>query len=71
MEWGTTWLLLQKCGRVWKDDLRKCYDGRLFYSVRDVRVGGEGWRQGCGWRDFVTKSMEVWKLGRVGEPMRS
>lgn len=41
MEWGTTWLLLQKCGRVWKDDLRQCYDRSLFYSIRDAQVGGK------------------------------
>jgi peroxygenase len=26
MEWSTGWLLLQREGRVWKDDLRQCYD---------------------------------------------
>lgn len=60
MEWGTTWLLLQKGGRVWKEDLRKCYDGSLFYDIRDARVRGEGWRQGYGWRDFVTS---LWNFG--------
>ncbi|KAI1402682.1 Caleosin-domain-containing protein [Hypoxylon fuscum] len=33
MEWWTTWLLLQKNGRVWKDDLKACYDGTLFWKI--------------------------------------
>ncbi|KAH7312530.1 Caleosin related protein-domain-containing protein [Stachybotrys elegans] len=37
MEWWTTWLLLQKDGLVWKDDLRACYDGTLFWRIKDQR----------------------------------
>ncbi|PVH75466.1 Caleosin-domain-containing protein, partial [Cadophora sp. DSE1049] len=33
MEWCTTWILLQRDGRVWKDDLRECYDGTLFWRL--------------------------------------
>ena len=53
MEWGTTWLLMQKGGRVWKEDLRQCYDGSLFYRIRDARMNAEGWQQGYGWRELV------------------
>ncbi|KAI9793011.1 MAG: hypothetical protein M1835_007504 [Candelina submexicana] len=52
MEWGTTWLLLQRDGRVWKEDLRQAYDGSLFYRIRDDREKVEGWRQGYGLKDF-------------------
>ncbi|KAL9067461.1 MAG: hypothetical protein Q9161_006893 [Pseudevernia consocians] len=55
MEWGTTWLLMQKGGRMWKKDLRQCYDGSLFYRIRDARMNAEGWQQGYGWREFVTR----------------
>ncbi len=54
MEWGTTWLLLQKGGRVGKDDLRQCYDGSLFYRIREARMEGEGWQQGYGWKECVS-----------------
>lgn len=53
MEMWTTWLLLQKDGRVWKDDLRGCYDGTLFWTISEKRQsGGEGWGQGYGLDDF-------------------
>jgi peroxygenase len=53
MEWWTTWLLLQKDGRVWKEDLRQCYDGSLFWRIREERMRKRGWQQGYGWTDFV------------------
>ncbi|KAF7560165.1 hypothetical protein G7046_g3977 [Stylonectria norvegica] len=37
MEWMTTWILLQKDGLVWKDDLRACYDGSLFWKIKRDR----------------------------------
>ncbi|KAJ3531378.1 hypothetical protein NM208_g8905 [Fusarium decemcellulare] len=37
MEWWTTWMLLQKDGLVWKDDLRACYDGSLFWKIKHER----------------------------------
>ncbi|KAH7116539.1 Caleosin [Dactylonectria estremocensis] len=37
MEWWTTWLLLQRDGLVWKDDLRACYDGSLFWKIKRER----------------------------------
>jgi peroxygenase len=53
MEWWTTWLLMQKDGRVWKDDLRACYDGTLFWKIQKAREpGGEGWEQGYGFGEF-------------------
>ncbi|WQF89294.1 Putative EF-hand domain pair, EF-Hand 1, calcium-binding protein [Colletotrichum destructivum] len=47
-EWATTWVLLAKDGRVHKEDLRRVYDGSLFWEVRDKRHSGEGWNQGWG-----------------------
>lgn len=56
MELWTTWLLLQRNGRVWKDDLRGCYDGTLFWKIsEDVSMrkkGGTGWDKGYGVGDF-------------------
>lgn len=54
MEMWTTWLLLQKEGRVWKEDLRGCYDGTLFWKISEQRQkGGQGWDQGYGVGDFI------------------
>ena len=63
MEWWTTWLLLQKSGRVWKQDLREAYDGSLFWRIRGDRVQEHGWQQGYGWRDFANSIQEngTWK----------
>lgn len=36
-EWGTTWLLLQRDGRVYKEDLRGVYDGSIFWKIREER----------------------------------
>ena len=52
MEWSTTWLLLQRDGRVWKEDLRQCYDGTLFWRIREQRLKGDYYPQGYGWKDF-------------------
>ncbi|KAH3190738.1 hypothetical protein KXV92_003191 [Aspergillus fumigatus] len=46
-EWGTTWLLLQCDGRVYKEDLRGVYDGSIFWKIREERKKG-GWKQGYG-----------------------
>ncbi|KAI9712895.1 MAG: hypothetical protein M1812_006764 [Candelaria pacifica] len=63
MEWGTTWLLLQRGGKVWKQDLKQAYDGSLFYRIRDDREREHGWRQGYGMRDFwrSLRSDGTWK----------
>ena len=68
MEWWTTWLLLQREGRVWKEDLRQCYDGSIFWRIREERSVGKGWRQGYGWRDFVgsLRTGATWKEWKVG-----
>ncbi|CRG87595.1 putative peroxygenase 3 [Talaromyces islandicus] len=36
-EWGSTWLLIQKEGKVFKEDLRGVYDGSLFWKIREQR----------------------------------
>lgn len=67
MEWWTTWLLLQKEGRVWKEDLRQCYDGTLFWRIREDRLGEKGWQQGYGWKNFA-RSMSAagtWKEWKI------
>ncbi|KAL8836146.1 MAG: hypothetical protein Q9170_003039 [Blastenia crenularia] len=69
MEWWTTWLLLQRDGRVWKEDLRAMYDGTLFWKIRDERlVKQEGWTQGYGWRDWAGTMWNngTWKTWEVG-----
>lgn len=58
MEWSTTWLLLQKDGRVWKDDFRACYDGTMFWKIASQQKSCGGWNQGYGIADFVRG---VWK----------
>ncbi|THH11894.1 hypothetical protein EW146_g7881 [Bondarzewia mesenterica] len=47
-EWGTSWLLLQKDGRVHKEDLRRMLEGSLFYEIRARRKGPKGWDKGWG-----------------------
>ncbi|KAL8642372.1 MAG: hypothetical protein Q9228_000925 [Teloschistes exilis] len=53
MEWWTTWLLLQREGRLWKEDLREMYDGTLFWKLRDRRNGRDCSMQGYGWKDWT------------------
>lgn len=57
MEWWTTWLLLSRDGRVWKEDLKSCYDGTFFWRVLEERKNGpkkatKGWPQMYGLFDF-------------------
>ncbi|KAL1835372.1 hypothetical protein VTJ49DRAFT_6916 [Mycothermus thermophilus] len=59
-EFGTTWLLLQEHGRVSKEDLRRTYDGTIFWKIKEAREKGE-WHKGYGFRDFV---------GSVGRKMK-
>ncbi|KAK1574370.1 Caleosin related protein-domain-containing protein [Colletotrichum navitas] len=47
-EWVTTWMLLAKDGKIHKEDLRRVYDGSLFWEIRDKRHSGKGWHQGWG-----------------------
>jgi hypothetical protein len=44
----TTWLLIQKDGKIYKDDLQGVYDGSLFWKIKEARDSGEGWSQGFG-----------------------
>ncbi|KAK3988696.1 Caleosin related protein-domain-containing protein [Cladorrhinum sp. PSN332] len=52
-EFGTTWLLLQKNGRVCKEDLRQTYDGTIFWKIKEARESGKGWNKGFGARNLV------------------
>lgn len=72
MEWWTTWLLLQRGGRVWKEDLRSMYDGTLFWKIREQRMKEDGWRQGYGWKDWVegVGSHGTWKTWEVEEQQK-
>ncbi|KAK3345990.1 Caleosin related protein-domain-containing protein [Lasiosphaeria hispida] len=47
-EFGSTWLLLQKDGMVSKEDLRRTYDGSIFWHIREQRLRGKGWDKGFG-----------------------
>ncbi|KAL8671588.1 MAG: hypothetical protein Q9168_003912 [Polycauliona sp. 1 TL-2023] len=53
MEWWTTWLLLQRDGRLWKEDLRAMYDGTLFWKIREQRENGGELSRGYGWQDWL------------------
>ncbi|KAL2163783.1 hypothetical protein VTH06DRAFT_5842 [Thermothelomyces fergusii] len=52
LELGATWLLLQKDGRVSKEDLRQTYDGTIFWKIKQAREQGTGWDKGFGLRDL-------------------
>ncbi|KAL4868384.1 hypothetical protein BDV12DRAFT_102878 [Aspergillus spectabilis] len=47
-EWGTTWLLIQKQSKVYRDDLQGVYDGSIFWKIAKARKTREGWSQGFG-----------------------
>ncbi|KIW81863.1 hypothetical protein Z517_04889 [Fonsecaea pedrosoi CBS 271.37] len=66
MEMWTTWLLLQKNGRVWKEDLRGCYDGTLFWRISELAQKRE-WKQGYGIGDFLGGMMNggTWRSWEV------
>ncbi|KAJ4065621.1 hypothetical protein NW756_005824 [Fusarium oxysporum] len=54
MECWTTYVLLQEDGVVKKDDLRACYDGSLFWRIRDERERSSEYmgRKSFGMRNF-------------------
>ncbi|KAK4096231.1 Caleosin-domain-containing protein [Parathielavia hyrcaniae] len=52
-EWGTTWLMAQKNGRVSKEDVRQTYDGSIFWKIKEAREHGKGWNKGFGPRDLI------------------
>ncbi|KAL8807896.1 MAG: hypothetical protein Q9223_005569 [Gallowayella weberi] len=72
MEWWTTWLLLQREGRIWEKDLRALYDGTLFWKIRDERRKNDGWSQGYGWNDWATTLWNngTWKTWEVGREVK-
>ncbi|KAK9386696.1 Caleosin related protein-domain-containing protein [Lipomyces mesembrius] len=45
-EFFTTWLLIQKDRKIQKEDLRKVYDGSLFWDIKAKRSNGTGWDKG-------------------------
>ncbi|RVX70671.1 hypothetical protein B0A52_05321 [Exophiala mesophila] len=63
MEMWTTSLLIQRDGRVSKEDLKGCYDGSLFWKIADLetarrngaKIKGRSqlWEKGYGIADFV------------------
>ena len=61
MEWGTTWLLLQRNGRVWKDDLKGVYDGTLFWTLQEENEKKGGTERGFG----VLEGLKI--VRRLGE----
>ncbi|KAH7346611.1 Caleosin related protein-domain-containing protein [Rhexocercosporidium sp. MPI-PUGE-AT-0058] len=67
MEWVTTWLLLQREGRVWKEDLRACYDGSLFWRLKEEREGGVV-KRGYGVEEF---RLDVMRLFRGKEDLKA
>ncbi|KAK1752878.1 putative peroxygenase 3 [Echria macrotheca] len=53
-EWGTTWLLLAGAdGMISKEDVRRVYDGSIFWYIRSTRRQGGRWERGVGPRDIV------------------
>ncbi|KAI4143811.1 MAG: hypothetical protein L6R39_004442 [Caloplaca ligustica] len=72
MEWWTTWLLLQRQGRVWEKDLRALYDGTLFWKIRDERMKNEGCSQGYGWKEWANTlwhhgTWKTWEVNNASE----
>ena len=68
MEWWTTWSLMQRDGRVWKEDLRACYDGTIFWRIEKARQpGGGGWNQGYGFREFFEGMLKActWRYWEI------
>ncbi|KAI1387413.1 Caleosin-domain-containing protein [Hypoxylon trugodes] len=67
MEWWTTWLLLQKDGRVWKDDLRACYEGSLFWKISEERSKGKEWQKGYGVIEFLNGMLSsgTWRYWEI------
>ncbi|KAK0625144.1 Caleosin related protein-domain-containing protein [Bombardia bombarda] len=64
-EFGSTWLLLQKDGRVLKEDLRQTYDGSIFWRIREEILNGKGWNKGAGPADFADLVLKHLKTKRI------
>ena len=71
MEIWTTWLLLQRDGRVWKEDLMGCYDGTLFWRISDEVKAGQ-WKKGYGVGDFLEGMVKggTWRNWEVKKQQR-
>ncbi|KIX08395.1 uncharacterized protein Z518_03051 [Rhinocladiella mackenziei CBS 650.93] len=69
MELVTTWLLLQREGRVWKEDLRSCYDGSVFWRISEFNKTKGGWKQGYGVKELLDELYRsgTWKNWWVKE----
>lgn len=48
LEWSVAFLLLQKDGQLYKEDVRMLLDGSMFFKVRNERQSEKGWNQGFG-----------------------
>ena len=72
MEWWTTWLLMQKDGRVWKDDLRACYEGTLFFNIKEARTSGN-WHRGYGFGEFFEGmwNIRTWRHWEIEERQKA
>ncbi|EYE95639.1 caleosin family protein [Aspergillus ruber CBS 135680] len=48
-EWGSTWLLIQRDGKIYKEDVRAVMDGSIFWRIREERQKTrQGWNKGWG-----------------------
>lgn len=64
LEWTTTFLLVQQRGEVEKEDVRKIFDGSLFFEIREARKTKEGWNKGWGLGgDGFIGGEKVWYVG--------
>jgi peroxygenase len=48
LEWSVAFLLLQKDGMLYKEDVRMLLDGSIFFKVKAERESKRGWNQGFG-----------------------
>ncbi|KAL0465056.1 caleosin domain-containing protein [Neurospora intermedia] len=66
-EFGVTWLLVQEEGMVDKEDLRRIYDGSMFFKIREAYRTEKGWNKGFGLREFFNLGREQWakNKGRI------
>ncbi|KAK3347420.1 Caleosin related protein-domain-containing protein [Neurospora tetraspora] len=68
-EFGVTWLLVQQDGKVDKEDLRRIYDGSMFWKIRDAYRSNKGWNKGFGLRDFIGLGREQLAKNRSRFPL--
>ncbi|KAK0648176.1 Caleosin related protein-domain-containing protein [Cercophora newfieldiana] len=53
-EFGTTFLLVQENGVVSKEDMRRIYDGSIFWHIRALKRKDRTWNKGFGLRNMFT-----------------